>query len=747
LFKGLDNEDSDIVDNASRHVHSILRSTLNSSIKGWKLLNMLKKMNETDPGFTYRVIRDDNGAPTGVVWMTPHMRANFELYGNFVSIDAMKRQQNALDWPYIGPVVLDDNKTVAVIAESIICAERLDAYNFVLQSIFEMAPNRSKSEVKVIASDCFVTTSLLEMLGIGQSCHLMWDHYHILEVVWPKQLGNHYFTMVRPLLQTWLSSSSAEAFDATLAEIVTVLAERPDHVSYIQKWGEDRHRFAAYLLDSYPGSLNRRGSSPSEQNHASFVAIIGAGAVDNPCVMLEKTIGRQVELNRKRNETIATYFYKSISDRQTAIASGDQTKADALEHLCSWGMEIWTKNYSEALNYVCSLNDEVFTVQRINSNANPRLVPMHGRCTCNTRVSLMFPCPHEICIDNLLFVINRVEKRWHKRSSISASYAVEVIAEGNNANDGDNGNDFEDSYFDATQRDTQDENMIPRPSQAVLTQQSQSTGLRKTGFNYLMSLTQEVAQYGAGHKLEQVVAGMLIQLGGFLKGTHDVNLEDGASQQSMLDKFSAIADTYNNAFGGRRVLAETSVSDVENISPVAPPAAAGRVRTARYKPIVEKLAAKANFKRKRSCGFCKSTEHGRQTYCPVMFALGKKIENVSKFHAYLMENAPFLPWGGGDKLVLKALPKEAKHVVVHFLYSTFMGPKSTRPQYECTVIEATLIGKHGIALPSYKSVCFEGPVIFQFLGSLVTMQNRHVFSTVDDPNQNPRDNPPTQEAM
>jgi hypothetical protein len=46
LFKGLDNEDSDVIDNASRHVHSILRSVLNSSVKGWKLLDMLQKMNK-----------------------------------------------------------------------------------------------------------------------------------------------------------------------------------------------------------------------------------------------------------------------------------------------------------------------------------------------------------------------------------------------------------------------------------------------------------------------------------------------------------------------------------------------------------------------------------------------------------------------------------------------------------------------------------------------------------------------------
>ena len=268
--------------------------------------------------------------------------------------------------------MLDDNKTVAVIAESIVCSERLDAYQFVLRSIFEMAPLRSKETVRVLASDCFVTSSLLEKLQIQSTCKLMWDHYHILEVVWPSQLGPHYFTMACPLLAAWLNSSMQEAFDATMGEICTVLEERPDHVSYIQGWGKDRHHFAAYLLDSYPGSLNRRGSSASEQNHSSYVAIIGSGFTDNPCLMLEKTIGRQTEINRKRNEKIAVYFCKSVRDREQALASGDQTRADALDYLSLWGLELWNKHTLKPADMFAGMLD-LMTI----ASLSRELLPLH----------------------------------------------------------------------------------------------------------------------------------------------------------------------------------------------------------------------------------------------------------------------------------------------------------------------------------------------------------------------------------
>ena len=61
LFKGLDDVDVDIVDEASKHVHEVLAATLASGDMGWKLLLMMEQMHKTDPGITYRVAHDTNG--------------------------------------------------------------------------------------------------------------------------------------------------------------------------------------------------------------------------------------------------------------------------------------------------------------------------------------------------------------------------------------------------------------------------------------------------------------------------------------------------------------------------------------------------------------------------------------------------------------------------------------------------------------------------------------------------------------
>ncbi|MGH7954344.1 MAG: hypothetical protein ACREOZ_00110 [Gloeomargaritales cyanobacterium] len=108
----------------------------------------------------------------------------------------MKRQLSNLNWPYVGPVVLDESRKVSVVAEAFISKETLDSYAFIMQSIFEMAPGRTKEKVSAIYGDCFLQQSLLDRLGMSDCTRLFWDHYHLLQQIWPKRLGPHWFAKV-----------------------------------------------------------------------------------------------------------------------------------------------------------------------------------------------------------------------------------------------------------------------------------------------------------------------------------------------------------------------------------------------------------------------------------------------------------------------------------------------------------------------------------------------------------------------
>ncbi|MGH7954891.1 MAG: hypothetical protein ACREOZ_02905 [Gloeomargaritales cyanobacterium] len=128
IEKGLDHEVDEVVDKTSQFAHEILQQTLLEGRDRWTLARYLANLQRRESGFTYKIARDGSGMPVGVVWMTPTMRSAFERYGWVVCLDAMKRQLYSLKWPYVGPVVLDENRSICVVAEAFVNSERLDMY-------------------------------------------------------------------------------------------------------------------------------------------------------------------------------------------------------------------------------------------------------------------------------------------------------------------------------------------------------------------------------------------------------------------------------------------------------------------------------------------------------------------------------------------------------------------------------------------------------------------------------------------
>ena len=115
-ISSLDNMIDDVFDpsliEAQRLFEETLKENIDHSYSRFMIGTYMAKLKSVDPNFKYRVYRSNDGSPTGYVYQTSQMRKDFELYGNFVSVDMMMRQMNNLKWPYFGPVVLDGNNQV-----------------------------------------------------------------------------------------------------------------------------------------------------------------------------------------------------------------------------------------------------------------------------------------------------------------------------------------------------------------------------------------------------------------------------------------------------------------------------------------------------------------------------------------------------------------------------------------------------------------------------------------------------------
>jgi hypothetical protein len=124
-------------------------------------MDFLEKCKKGTPGFDFRLNKDEEGRPTGVVWITNIMFENWRRFGSIIFLDAMKRKLNSLHGPYIGAVALDHENRVALLCECFCLEEALDQYAFVINSLWEMEPQRKKSTIRLIFADCFLKDSFL----------------------------------------------------------------------------------------------------------------------------------------------------------------------------------------------------------------------------------------------------------------------------------------------------------------------------------------------------------------------------------------------------------------------------------------------------------------------------------------------------------------------------------------------------------------------------------------------------------
>jgi hypothetical protein len=188
------------IDKAALKCKEKLCRVLQEGNSGWQLELYLERLKSSSPLFDFCIAWDENsGRPTGVVWMTAMVQYYWIRYGNVLFIDSKKKKLHTLDWPYIGPTVVDNENIVSVICESLILQEAHEAYDCVLESLYEMEPHRSCQSTKLIFADGFLTDQVLTDLGL-QKTTLFLDQYHMMNEIWPKEFGERIYAIVSGLL-------------------------------------------------------------------------------------------------------------------------------------------------------------------------------------------------------------------------------------------------------------------------------------------------------------------------------------------------------------------------------------------------------------------------------------------------------------------------------------------------------------------------------------------------------------------
>ena len=396
-----------------------LRQVLQDSGEGWNVLKLLTMVKDKASTFNYRIWFDSNSKPRGVCWITSDMRKRLIRHGHVLFIDAQKRQYNKHGWVYIGPCVRGHNNRTGTVIECLCIEESLDAYTWVLESLFMMEDSMKKEDIKLIFGDDFITDRLLVNLQIEKTCILRCDVFHCLNLTWPKHFGVTTWARIGGGMSEMLYAKTIDEWNSSFQYVKKILTELGlrRQLDYIENhiYGNP-NRYSNHFLKSIEGNCFHMGSTPAEQNHASNVAHMGKGATWEIAEHVANLLQRDRDISQSHStEDIEWYQGSSTFVSLFDDPSLNQDDKKARNWMSKFAYkEIWLKVVSKSNSLTVSvLENGTKMVHRIGHPPESGIIMKHGvRCSCFYRIGLMCQCVHEYIVDGRLELDKYSKQHW-----------------------------------------------------------------------------------------------------------------------------------------------------------------------------------------------------------------------------------------------------------------------------------------------------------------------------------------------
>ena len=403
----------------------MLRKIMSEDSGTWEGLRLMDDLKVNAPGFDYRVKKDHNGMPVGIMYMTAQMRYHARRYGSVLCLDAQKRQFNSSGWPYIAPVVKDNEMKVAVAAESIVTEETHEFYIWILQSMAEIEPRFELANIRIVFADQKLTDTILQELGITSTCTLRGDFYHLLNEVWPDHFHSSVYPQVKKFLRAMLLSKTMEEWDDAYAGGSKLVEFKPRMVSALDCIYSEPEKYAGYFLRSIEGNLYMNGDVSAEQNHSGVVAYLGMGAAYAISEQMTHLLGRQKNLDKtrrqKEDDQYVTASRFSSPYREPTAASDDVV---AKKTFSGYGYsQLWSTSIKRSFYLQMETNDDGDSIvwptkvsAERRSDETTTIVEAGRRCSCERRIAYQIQCEHEYVVDGGIDIY-KFHHRWYHRQT------------------------------------------------------------------------------------------------------------------------------------------------------------------------------------------------------------------------------------------------------------------------------------------------------------------------------------------
>jgi hypothetical protein len=406
---------------------AMLRLIMQEGSGTWQALLLMDELKIKSPGFDYRIAKDDEGRPTGIMYMTAQMRYHARRYGHVLCLDAQKRQMNSSGWPYIAPVVKDNEMKVALAAESIVIEENHGFYIWIIKSMAEIEPRFILSDIAIIFADQKITTTVLQELGITETCTLRGDFHHMLHEVWPEQFHSSVYPSLKKFLSAMLLSRTLEEWYNAYTCGVELVQSKPRMLSSLNAIYNNPSQFAGYYLRGIEGNLLMNGDVAAEQNHSGVVAYLGQGASYSVAEQITHLLNRQKNLDKLRrqkedDQNIHANRYESPYFLPGQKADDQEAKKTLSGY--AW-KELWSKTLKRSFRLQGERNiDDSFqcwptTQTHSERDEESTVVIKEGeRCMCERRIAFRIQCEHEYVQDGG-FDLQKMHHSWYHRQTFN----------------------------------------------------------------------------------------------------------------------------------------------------------------------------------------------------------------------------------------------------------------------------------------------------------------------------------------
>ena len=118
------------------------------------------------------------------------------------------------------------------IAKCICIRENHDMYCCILKSVCKMEPIFSLSDINIIFGDQHITSNIISLLKINDSCLLRCDYYHLMNEVWPKICSLFYYQKIKQCLKMILTGNQQQ-WELVNIECQCILKSQPAYLGYI----------------------------------------------------------------------------------------------------------------------------------------------------------------------------------------------------------------------------------------------------------------------------------------------------------------------------------------------------------------------------------------------------------------------------------------------------------------------------------------------------------------------------------